>query len=148
VKKARRRAAQIERDRRRTPQSTPAAPAANPALRAPPENRDSCDMRERPEDFDFHGPEARPGDFAIVSTAAPNKQVYFLMWHILPDGSVGAVPLDPVPEAAKPTWTHGTPPQLHTWKWDGNRTKPTLHPSVWRRGHWHGWFRAGRMVSV
>lgn len=104
-------------------------------------------MRERPEDFDFHGPDAKPGDFAFVSTEATNGTVYVCMWHILPDGSVGALPLEPIPECARPTWTHGEPPKCHTWNWDGNREKPTLKPSVHRRGYWHGWFKRGRMES-
>lgn len=142
MKKARRRAAALEREQRRSP-TAPAVPQAGVVT----ENRDSCDMRERPEDFDFRGPDARPGDYAFCTTEAPNGQTYLLLWHILPDGSVGALPLEPIPQAARATWTHGEPPKLHTWQWDGNRGKPTLTPSVWRRGHWHGWFRAGRMVS-
>jgi hypothetical protein len=30
-----------------------------------------------------------------------------------------------------------------SWTWDGNRQKPTLHPSVHWVGHWHGWLRNG-----
>lgn len=33
------------------------------------------------------------------------------------------------------------------WQWDGNEDKPTLTPSVNAEGIWHGWVRAGRLVS-
>lgn len=29
------------------------------------------------------------------------------------------------------------------WKWDGNRTKPTLEPSINDVNHWHGYLKAG-----
>lgn len=35
-----------------------------------------------------------------------------------------------------------------SWQWDGNLEKPTLSPSVWQPGHWHGWLRAGVWESV
>lgn len=35
----------------------------------------------------------------------------------------------------------------HSWEWDGNEDKPTLHPSVHCVGSWHGWIKAGRMES-
>lgn len=35
-----------------------------------------------------------------------------------------------------------------SWQWDGNREKPTLAPSVWAHGHWHGWIRNGEMVEA
>lgn len=40
-----------------------------------------------------------------------------------------------------------------SWSWDGNRTAPTLQPSVWfmknsgRADEWHGWIKNGRMES-
>jgi hypothetical protein len=34
-----------------------------------------------------------------------------------------------------------------SWEWDGNRERPTLSPSVWCRGIWHGFLRAGRFES-
>ena len=32
-----------------------------------------------------------------------------------------------------------------SWEWDGNRTRPTLTPSIRQRGGcgWHGWLAAG-----
>lgn len=35
-----------------------------------------------------------------------------------------------------------------TWLWNGSKEKPTLHPSVYHIGHWHGWLRDGIWVSV
>lgn len=37
------------------------------------------------------------------------------------------------------------------WRWDGNREKPTLTPSVFNTGmpcKWHGWLRAGEWVPA
>jgi hypothetical protein len=30
-----------------------------------------------------------------------------------------------------------------SWRWNGLRSEPTLHPSVHMVGHWHGWLRGG-----
>ena len=35
-----------------------------------------------------------------------------------------------------------------TWEFDGNRDKPTLHPSVHVHGEWHGYILAGRFETV
>ena len=36
------------------------------------------------------------------------------------------------------------------WKWDGNKEKPTLSPSIQFVGgcRWHGWLRGGEFVNV
>ncbi len=34
------------------------------------------------------------------------------------------------------------------WLWDGNRSKPTITPSVHTHGHWHGWVRQGQLIEV
>jgi Family of unknown function (DUF6527) len=33
------------------------------------------------------------------------------------------------------------------WQFDGNRSQPTLHPSINHVGCWHGWLKAGQFVS-
>lgn len=35
------------------------------------------------------------------------------------------------------------PANSPSWLWDGKRDAPTLTPSVWDKGHWHGWLKAG-----
>lgn len=40
-----------------------------------------------------------------------------------------------------------TRPEKPSWEWNGNREKPTLSPSVWHKGHWHGWLRDGVWTS-
>lgn len=30
-----------------------------------------------------------------------------------------------------------------TWQWNGSREKPTLSPSIYHVGHWHGWLTDG-----
>ena len=34
-----------------------------------------------------------------------------------------------------------------SWHWNGSLAAATLHPSVWHRGHWHGWLRNGEWVQ-
>jgi len=34
------------------------------------------------------------------------------------------------------------------WGWDGNEEKPTLTPSIHAPDQWHGYLRAGKLVSV
>ena len=41
----------------------------------------------------------------------------------------------------------GGPGGDRVWGWDGNVDKPTLTPSIHDVGHWHGYLRAGRLVS-
>lgn len=44
---------------------------------------------------------------------------------------------------------HGDPGAK--WKWDGNREKPTLTPSILDGGDccgWHGWLRNGEWVTA
>ena len=36
----------------------------------------------------------------------------------------------------------------HWWTWDGNEEKPTITPSLWMKGTWHGWLREGLLVSA
>lgn len=55
-------------------------------------------------------------------------------------GREGALPLRPADED---DIKYGR----DTWDWDGNREKPTLTPSVWKKGHWHGYLTAGVWVS-
>lgn len=42
----------------------------------------------------------------------------------------------------------GAPGGNRVWGWDGNEDAPTIMPSVHLPGHWHGWLRAGKLVSV
>jgi hypothetical protein len=56
----------------------------------------------------------------------------------LPDGCFIDISIRPLPEGVLPQ---------PSWGWDGNEDKPTLNPSVHTHGHWHGFFRSGRMES-
>lgn len=98
--------------------------------------------------------EPQPGEWmihdSVVSKARPACRPepgeatitirYFCV--ALPNGLRCALPLRPVPQADQPI--NGG----HHWDWDGNEDAPTLTPSLsaGRRG-WHGWIRAGHMVS-
>lgn len=115
----------------------------------PGENKDSCDMVRVDAIDQLYGAGARPGMFfwgVGIATKKGKEKRYRLCWHILPDGSLGSIPIEPIPDCARAHWTHGG--KCHTWQWDGNEDRPTLRPSVHFRGHWHGHFTAGRMRSV
>lgn len=83
----------------------------------------------------------------IAKDAEGKEHPYRTLWHKLPDGSVGCIPIEPLPECARAAWTHGKPPKCHTWTWDGNEDTPTLKPSVKYERHWHGHFTAGVMKN-
>ena len=36
----------------------------------------------------------------------------------------------------------------HQWSWNGNRTSPTLHPSLHAVGIWHGYVKDGQLIEV
>ena len=74
------------------------------------------------------------GDFYIETDAEGQLTFYFC----LPNGIGCHIPIRPLID---PTINGG-----HSWEWDGNAHKPTLTPSV-NAGIWHGWVRAGRLVS-
>lgn len=38
-------------------------------------------------------------------------------------------------------------PGQRVWGWDGNLDQPTLQPSLHLLGRWHGYLKAGRLVS-
>lgn len=65
---------------------------------------------------------------------------YRMIHFILPGGFYGGIPVHregtPRPDIQSPVWT-----------WDGNEDRPTLAPSIWMHGCWHGFVRAGRMES-
>lgn len=33
------------------------------------------------------------------------------------------------------------------WTFSGKKEKPTMHPSIWRKGHWHGYLTDGYFKS-
>lgn len=41
----------------------------------------------------------------------------------------------------------GAPGGNRVWGWDGDLDKPTIMPSIHAPGQWHGYLRAGRLVS-
>jgi hypothetical protein len=119
------------------------------------ENKDSCDMQRFAGTIEDWWQKDPPlGAFMIhestvdqqfpeVKPVADRPTVtirYFTC--MLPNGSTCTIPLRPVPATGRPV--NGG----HSWEWDGNQEKPTLTPSINSVGAWHGWVRAGRMVSV
>ena len=118
------------------------------------ENKDSCDMQRfegtiqdwwdkdppigafiiHESIVDQERPQTKPRDGMTTVTIR-----YFTC--MLPNGTTCSIPLRPVPATGRPL--NGG----HSWEWDGNTDKPTLTPSIKATGIWHGWVRAGRMVS-
>lgn len=95
-------------------------------------NTESCDMLQQPNDDAVHtGP---PGSWCIEEHSNGQRMMIFKY----PDGEVGGIFLRPM---IPPN------PEHPSWEWNGDSTKPTLTPSVHRVGHWHGFFRSGRMES-
>lgn len=93
-------------------------------------NAESCDCRkvadydsvERPGDFYFSPVQGIPGETAL---------------HImLPGHTFICIGVN-----------RGAPGGNRIWGWDGNEEKPTIQPSIHTLEHWHGFLRAGRLVS-
>ncbi len=103
-------------------------------------SRDSCDMvRIEPSTEALLGAPAG-AFFWGAETQSGSEQTYRVLWHKLPNGWVGRLPIAPLPSGV----------QSPSWQWDGNEDKPTITPSVLTRmgdEEWHGFFTAGRMVS-
>ena len=95
-------------------------------------NTDSIDCRKRTfgAAHDTDGIE-RPGDFCFDPDL---RHLYVYL-----PGSSG-------PTAIAIAHTTLTTP-YRVWQWDGNQETPTLSPSIHLVGTWHGWLRAGKLVS-
>lgn len=72
-----------------------------------------------------------PGSFFLEDQGGGE----FWFWYRCPCGCGYRAPLN-VGKNFKPS---DTP----SWTWNGSLSAPTLHPSVWHRGHWHGWLKDG-----
>jgi hypothetical protein len=83
---------------------------------------------------------AEPGAFAWLA-ADRDGIAYRVLWFRDPRGSVGCIPVEPLPPGELERWGG------HSWTWDGNEDRPTLRPSLLRRGGWHGYVTAGRMQA-
>lgn len=77
-----------------------------------------------------------PGDFYYETDIRGQHMFCFC----LPNGVGVRIPLRPLVDL---NINRG-----HSWEWDGNLEKPTLAPSVHCVNVWHGWVKAGRLVSV
>lgn len=92
-------------------------------------NTQSCDCHKvKPGEL------KNPGDFYIE--LVPNGATYIFV--LLPDGTGNNLPIE---------INKGPALSPRCWGWDGNEDKPTLTPSIHCIGSWHGWLRAGRLIS-
>jgi hypothetical protein len=73
-----------------------------------------------------------PGSFRVGEPDSDREQTF---WYVCPCGCGNVGPLT-VGNGFKPD---GSP----TWRWNGSLDNPTLQPSVWWKGHWHGWLTDG-----
>lgn len=108
------------------------------------ECKDSCDCRriKLPRE-DGEAGATKPGDFAwdtdlpgatAEEKAAPHRTLYL---HVPGAGHWSAWPVH-----------RGGTDGPRVWGWDGNEDKPTLAPSLWHQGVWHGHLLAGYLKSV
>ncbi len=105
------------------------------------ENKESVDGR-RIKDPSTERPSA-PGEFAWefdfthYDHGAASTDSILVLYIFLP-GDQHAHPIHVC---------RGNAPDSHVWGWDGNFDRPTVTPSIWEKGVWHGYLTAGRFVS-
>lgn len=104
------------------------------------ENRESVDCRricELPLPIGF---KTQPGDFAwdtdLNEDRSAERNERYLYLHLPGDTTWCAIRVQ-----------RGQPGGQRVWGWDGDEDKPTLTPSIHCPGLWHGFLRAGRLVS-
>jgi hypothetical protein len=97
-------------------------------------NTESCDCR-KVADYDAM---ELPGDFYFEPVGGLGGDTCIHLF--LPDRCFICLPIARDPSKAEKG-------ELPVWGWDGNEEKPTLTPSIDTKDHWHGWLRAGRLVS-
>ena len=69
------------------------------------------------------------------------------------NGWEGDIIMIRLPDGLTSLYVSTDPNMKHTertvWHWDGDREIPTLNPSINNPPDgWHGWLRAGRLISV
>lgn len=72
------------------------------------------------------------GSFRVDEPDSNGKQTF---WYCCPCGCRHISPLT-VGNGFKPA-------DSPSWQWNGSLDRPTLTPSVWWKGHWHGWLTDG-----
>jgi hypothetical protein len=95
----------------------------------------------RVDELSYREGEATPGQFAWLDRegepAAPGAEHRLVFCCPCGCGGFGSAPV-------RLDKTRHKRPE---WRWDGDRDKPTLHPSVWfnkgQPGEWHGWLKKG-----
>lgn len=85
------------------------------------------------EDFRRDGIGAVPGSFYVTSPMDDGLQTF---WYCCPCGC-GAAGVLNVGNGFKPQTSRPS------WNWNGSLDRPTLTPSVWHKGHWHGFLTDG-----
>ena len=87
-------------------------------------------------------PKLEPGDFAwdfdSAATGGDRSRPTHFIYVALPGDAGGWSPIEV---------QLGDQGGQRLWGWDGNEDKPTLTPSILSPGIWHGYLRAGRLVS-
>lgn len=81
--------------------------------------------------------EGAPGSFRVSDPDEDGEQ-YFT--YVCPCGCGSKGPLI-VGKGFKPVSDEPT------WEWNGSLDRPSLRPSVWHKGHWHGWLTDGVWTS-
>jgi len=88
--------------------------------------------------------EVPPGSFKFYAAGGSVYAKYGAADDRQPDGMIYACPCGCRNVGVLPFKPGASP----SWAWNGDRDAPTLEPSVWDKGHWHGWLRNGVWESV
>lgn len=106
-----------------------------------PEIRESVAGRRIPVPL-AEGSKTQPGDFAWDFDAPEilggkrEDEVHFLYVHLPGQSDWGAIRVK-----------RGAPGGDRVWGWDGNEEMPTITPSIWHKGVWHGHMIQGQLRS-
>lgn len=95
-------------------------------------NTGNADLRRVPNPLP-PGFEVQPGDFSWGEEHEGKRYLYLCLPG---EKSMDAIKVQ-----------RGAPGGNRVWGWDGNEERPTIEPSIHYIEHWHGWLRAGRLVS-
>lgn len=97
-----------------------------------------------------HGRFGEKGEIAGAFSFDQAKPGAGFWGHILFTCPCGCGSFSRLPVGLNEKPPHGIDPDgiKATWRWDGNRTRPTLDPSIHHVGHWHGWLKNGVWVQA
>lgn len=91
---------------------------------------------DRPDFFDDDMNARVPGSLCIAAADEQEAGKPWARWYYACPCGCGASGAVRVQAGTKPA-------KSPSWAWNGSYDAPTLTPSVYHIGHWHGWLRNG-----